>query len=221
MTILIVKDAATNAIDVYTATDAQIDSFNSSELLPASVMGWPIHSPDDLAETSLYDTDLVKMCRQVNPSFNPDGEPTKRQLANIVFGSLARLAQPFDLTGADERFYPDPDERWISATGEVTRAVEKPRKRRNGNANRREPSDELKQCKAGSKQAILVDVFKDWCDVETAAEKVGWKASSIKSGLDYDLCTTKGYGWERREVNGKVEFRLLYPAGYDGPLPHK
>lgn len=212
MPLLVVKDAETNHVAVYDATDDQVESFNSSTYLPVSVMGWPIYSPDDLAESSLMQHDLITMYREVNPRGEIPGEPTKRQLANIVFGSVQRLARPFDLTGADEKFYPPPED----AVKQTTR-----RKRRDPNTNRREPDTALKQCTEGTKQALLIDVFKTWSTCEAAAEVVGWKPSSIKSGIDYDLCTVKGYGWEKRVHDGVDQYRLLYPAGYDGPLPHK
>jgi len=211
MTLLIVKNAESNAISVFDATDDQVDAFNQSDDLPVAVMGWPVYTPDDLAETSLYTDDLVELYREANPTAKEiPGEPSKRQLANIVFGSVSRLAQPYNISGK------------LRAIGRTAPEKKEPVKRaRRTNAMRREPSAELKQCTAGTKQALLVDVFKKWATPEEGAAVVGWKPASIKSGIDYDLCTLKGYGWEKREKDGVTQYRLLYPEGHKGPLEHK
>ena len=209
MTLLIVKNAASNAISVFNASEEQVEAFNQSDDLPVAIMGWPVYTPDDLAETSLYADDLVELYKTANPSVKEiPGEPSKRQLANIVFGSVSRLAQPYKLTGTIK----------ACPVEEQKQPVKRPRRT---NATRREPSEELKQCTAGTKQALLVDVFKKWATPEEGAEVVGWKPASIKSGIDYDLCTLKGYGWEKREQNGVTQYRLLYPEGHNGPLEHK
>ena len=86
MTLLIVKNAQSNEIAVFDATEEQVEQFNTSDDLPIAIMGWPVYTPDDLAETCLYDSDLVDLYKEANPTAQEiPGEPTKRQLANIVF----------------------------------------------------------------------------------------------------------------------------------------
>lgn len=83
-------------------------------------------------------------------------------------------------------------------------------------------------CRAGSKQASLVDALKNGATmaqlIKVCSSSNGgknWTETSVKSGIYWDVNKLKGYG-VRTELlkNGVHKYFLTYPEGMNEPLPH-
>lgn len=90
------------------------------------------------------------------------------------------------------------------------------------------PGLELKPCRKGTKQSILIDLLarKEGATMKqltSALSKTGrpWTEDSVRSGLHWDVHSVKGYG-VRSELgrNGQMRYRLVLPKGVKAPLPH-
>ena len=67
------------------------------------------------------------------------------------------------------------------------------------------PKAEAKVCRAGTKQAYLVDLLSRSCGASMAELREGltpWKDATIKSGLSWDMNAVKGYGIRTTHENG-------------------
>jgi hypothetical protein len=83
------------------------------------------------------------------------------------------------------------------------------------------PASELRACRAGSKQAILIDhLAKGVTLAELVAALEPWTESSVKSALYWDVAKIKGYG-VRTEISDDGMQRSPRPAqGVKAPLGH-
>lgn len=82
-------------------------------------------------------------------------------------------------------------------------------------------------CRAGSKQATLVDMLfrpEGATMVElleaTSGGKTPWKEVSVKSGLNWDMNKIKGYGIKTTKRGDDDCYHLVLPAGLTAPIPH-
>ena len=83
-------------------------------------------------------------------------------------------------------------------------------------------ASQLRACRAGSKQAVLIDHLAKGA---TLAELVGalkpWSESSVKSALYWDVAKVKGYGVRTETADdGTQRYHLVLPNGVESPLAH-
>ena len=84
------------------------------------------------------------------------------------------------------------------------------------------PASQLRACRAGSKQAILIDHLARGATLaELVAALAPWTESSVKSALYWDVAKVKGYG-VRTETSddGTQRYRLVLPKDVEAPLGH-
>jgi hypothetical protein len=82
-------------------------------------------------------------------------------------------------------------------------------------------------CRAGSKQAILVDMLSrpQGATMGELLEalsggKTPWKEVSVKSGMNWDMNKIKGYGIRTAKRGEEDCYHLVLPAGLLAPIPH-
>ena len=78
------------------------------------------------------------------------------------------------------------------------------------------PKAEAKACKAGTKQAILVDLLFRFGGASMAELREAlhpWQDSTIKSGLSWDMGAIKGYGIRTTHENGYQRWLATDYAG--------
>jgi hypothetical protein len=96
-------------------------------------------------------------------------------------------------------------------------ATAKPSRARGTNI---QPTGEpLKACRAGSKQAILLDLLRqpEGATIETLMAATGWQRSSVRTGFSWDM-RGKGYGVRSTfDAAGVERFHLVVPAGQKVP----
>lgn len=89
------------------------------------------------------------------------------------------------------------------------------------------PLAKVYPCRAGSKQAILVDMLsrEQGATMAELLEALSggatpWKEVSVKSGLNWDMNKVKGYGIRTTKRGDDDCYHLVLPQGMDAPLPH-
>jgi hypothetical protein len=84
------------------------------------------------------------------------------------------------------------------------------------------PAGQLKACRAGSKQAILIDhLAKGATLAELVAALKPWSESSVKSALYWDVAKVKGYGVRTETSDDDTQrYHLVLPKGVEAPLRH-
>ena len=123
--------------------------------------------------------------------------------------SLADLTRMLDEANAEHK-----------ASNVVPIAAAKKRKSAGVNLPAKDAS-QLRACRAGSKQAILIDhLAKGATLAELVAALEPWSASSVKSGLYWDV-RQKGYGVRTETADdGTQRYHLVLPKGVEAPLAH-
>jgi hypothetical protein len=115
---------------------------------------------------------------------------------------------------------PTPDEPRAAANVVPIAAAEK---RKSAGVNLpAKPASQLRACRAGSKQAILIDHLANGATLaELVAALKPWTQSSVKSALYWDVAKVKGYG-VRTETSddGTQRYHLVLPKGVEAPLRH-
>jgi hypothetical protein len=83
-------------------------------------------------------------------------------------------------------------------------------------------ASQLRACRAGSEQAILVDhLAKGATLAELVAALTPWTENSVKSALYWDVNKVKGYGVRADNADdGTQRYRLVLPKGVDAPFGH-
>jgi hypothetical protein len=84
------------------------------------------------------------------------------------------------------------------------------------------PASELRACRAGSKQAILIDhLAKGATLAELVAALTPWSESSVKSALHWDVAKVNLYGVRTETADdGTQRFHIVLPNGIEAPLGH-
>ena len=89
------------------------------------------------------------------------------------------------------------------------------------------PLAKVYPCRAGSKQAILVDMLsrEQGATMAELLEALSggatpWKEVSVKSGLNWDMNKVKGYGIRTTKRGDDDCYHLVLPEGMTAPLPH-
>ena len=81
------------------------------------------------------------------------------------------------------------------------------------------PATQLRACRAGSKQAILIDhLAKGATLAELVAALKPWSESSVKSALYWDVAKVKEYGVRTETADdGMQRYHLVLPKGVEAP----
>jgi hypothetical protein len=84
------------------------------------------------------------------------------------------------------------------------------------------PASQLKACRAGSKQAMLIDHLARGATLsELVAALKPWTEGSVKSALYWDVAKVKGYGVRTETFDdGTQRYHLILPEGMKAPLGH-
>lgn len=89
------------------------------------------------------------------------------------------------------------------------------------------PMKKAYACRAGSKQAILVDMLsrEQGATMEELLEALSggskpWKEVSVKSGMNWDMNKVKGYGIRTTKRGDDDCYHLVLPEGLTAPVPH-
>lgn len=214
MTLLITKDALSNKVHVFSATDEEVRRFNDADLGEA-MMGWPITSADQLASTSLTAQDLVDIHNTSHPGSRLAPSQNKRQIAQVVFDGLAKFAMPYD-----EKVLRSKKPAVIETKVE-TPAVKKPRLSRAEEWSA-PPILPIRPARVNSCSAKLIDLLKVGATLDQLQVVVpNWQPSSILSALQTDINGKNGYGIHKvRNAKGEFVYTLFYPAGMTAPLAH-
>ena len=90
------------------------------------------------------------------------------------------------------------------------------------------PKEKVYPCRAGTKQAILVDMLSrpegaTMPELLTALSggSKPWQEVTVKSGLNWDMNNVKGYGIRTTQRGDEDCYHLVLPEGLAAPLPHK
>lgn len=219
MTLLITKDATSNKVHVFSATDEQIKSFNEADMGEA-MMGWPVTSAGELADTSLTANDLVALHNSGHPGTTLKPAPTqsKRQIAQTVFDGLAKIAMPYDASLLKTR------RSTSTVVAKETTPAPDSKKKRLSRADpwRVEAINPIRPARDGSCSAKLIDVLVKGATVAQLKTVVpNWQETSITSALLTDIHAKNGYGIDKvANEKGEFVYTLLYPAGMTAPLAH-
>lgn len=219
MTLLITKDATSNKVHVFSATDEQIKSFNEADMGEA-MMGWPVTSAAELADTSLTTGDLVELHNTSHPSstLKPSATQSKRQIAQTVFDGLAKFAMPYDASLLKARRSTST----VVAKETTPMPATKPKRLSKDEPWRREPVLPIRAARAGKCSAFLIDVLKRGRVTvkELNAAVPNWQESSVTSALLTDINAKNGYGILKEHGDGEFVYSLIYPEGMTEPLAH-
>jgi hypothetical protein len=108
-----------------------------------------------------------------------------------------------------------------AASNVVPIAAAKKRKSAGVNLPAKDAS-QLRACRVGSKQAILIDhLAKGATLAELVAALKPWSESSVKSALYWDVAKVKGYGVRTETADdGTQRYHLVLPKGVEAPHHH-
>lgn len=218
---LITKDVKNSHVNVFaietapTDVDALVNSFSGDR------MGWIVQSHEDLRDTGLTGKDMLGIYNAgaASPLVK---FASKKDGATRTFDILDRVAKDLDVVDIGEPSNKDP----YPAPAAKKRGTGK---RGKSGIHQKDPAFDLKQCKAGTKQARLLDALtigatKDELLHATRSQNENekdWQWTSITSAFHYDLYG-KGYGITTDEKeDGNHVYRIVLPNGYDAPLGHK
>lgn len=135
------------------------------------------------------------------------------------------LANMFDLFEARrEAAKSAPPARATKAKAKVNTDPSKPTR---GTGINLKPLEKVYACRAGSKQATLVDMLSrpqgatmaELMEALSGGAKP-WQEVTVKSGLNWDMNKIKGYGIRTTQRDGVHCYHLVLPAGMEAPLPH-
>jgi hypothetical protein len=214
---LIAKHAVTLAVTAHHLTDEQHDRFQNDTSIDEAFAGWAVTSPVDLLSATVTVKDLLTL---YNTAMGPENQlvkfARKQSAAERVFPLLERLARPFD------DLLPAPAKKEPMKKNPIQEKVKKAttaKKADNGEIFR-DAKDKLYPARAGSKQALLIDMLSVGATMDQLVAALGWERNSVKSGIYWDLNTIKGYGAKTVFVDGVATYHLILPAGFSEPLPH-
>lgn len=119
--------------------------------------------------------------------------------------------------------YPAP----ASASKPKKVAASKPVAPRRGSGINLAPLNKAYACRAGSKQAILVDILfrpqgatmPELLEALSGGSKP-WLEVSVKSGMNWDMNKVKGYGIRTSKRGDEDCYHLVLPEGLTAPVPH-
>jgi hypothetical protein len=215
MTYIITKDVSSKSVDVFAASPEQVQAWYDTDALPASLMGWVIETRLDMSKVVLSGDELLELfnASRDNPLVK---FPNKAAGYDRTYEVLGTIALPFDELLNDIKPAPAPKAK--KAKSSTTR------KGKNGlNFVDIKPAARTYECRAGTKQALIVDMLAEGTSKDALVSATGWKEGSVISALYYDVYSKKGYG-VKSELSADetfVVYTLTYPDGQTAPLPHK
>lgn len=81
------------------------------------------------------------------------------------------------------------------------------------------PQSNITPPRLGTKSAMQLSLLQRGTTITEMARVLGWKESSVFSGLNYDLNHTRGFGYKVEKREGQEDFySLIVPEWYSGPL---
>lgn len=221
----------------YTVSAANLDKFNAGEI-GEDLSGWPVTSALDVAKVSFTGVTAADFVRALTGDA-PARFKTTAQIQERVWAALTatidlpefggepvKAAKPAKAPKEPKAAKAPKEPKPAKAPKEPK--VAKPRKPRSSLSL--PPKDKLYACRAGTKQAALIDALSrpngaTLADLRAATDKVKfgqtWRDASIRSALSHDVNTVKGYGVRTEMRDGEPVFFLVYPKGFTAPVPHK
>ena len=120
--------------------------------------------------------------------------PDRKTAARRIWQNLAALSATAPVAEAAPEVAAQPVPQPEADAQPVARKTQSPRKPRGINLA---PKAEAVACRAGTKQALLVDLLSRPCGatMNELIDALGnWKPVTVKSGLSWDMNAVKGYG---------------------------
>lgn len=216
--LLITKHTTTGEVHVFLATADQVKSFNTADYIDNAIAGWEVETPEQLSKTGLTEKDLITLHNEVNPT-RPIASKSrnKRQLCEVIFADVQRIARPYDMTPAKaDKHVPKVKAVEIIKPQRAARVVAQK------DGSFLHPAHaKATAARRGTCIAMLIDVTWKGASFEDLQAAVpNWQPSSIISGLKHDV-RNKGYGIKAWVAEGIIVYQLLLPEGLDEPIPHK
>jgi hypothetical protein len=164
-------------------------------------------SPSRVKKTSL--AGLIKMLDEVN------AEPklTTRKVEEAAFDDAGNVT----VRTTEEATHAEPKK----GSNVVPIGAAKKRKSAGVNLPAKDAS-QLRACRVGSKQAILIDHLAKGATLAELVDALApWTENSVKSALYWDVAKVKGYGVRTETADdGTQRYHLVLPKGIEAPLGH-
>lgn len=183
-----------------------------------------VGKPEDLAE-GLTGGQMVALYNATAAELNTGLAPVTRFATKeaAVKRTMANLTDLWELRRTMEKAQAKPEKPKAApkakpATGTAPRR---------GTGINLAPMKKAYACRAGSKQAILVDMLsrEQGATMEELLEALSggskpWKEVSVKSGMNWDMNKVKGYGIRTTKRGDDDCYHLVLPEGLTAPVPH-
>jgi hypothetical protein len=152
--------------------------------------------------------DLIKMLDEANAK----PKLITRKVEEAAFDAAGNVT----VRTTEEATHAEPKKARRAASNVVPIAAAKKRKSAGVNLPAKDAS-QLRACRAGSKQAILIDhLAKGATLAELVAALSPWSESSVKSALYWDVAKVKGYGVRTETADdGTQRYHLVLPKGVE------
>lgn len=179
-----------------------------------------VGKPDDLGD-ALTGGQMVALYNATAAELNTGLAPVKRfaDKESGVKRLMANITDLWELRRTMEKATAKP-----APKAKPAKAATAPRR---GTGINLAPLKTIYPCRAGSKQAILVDMLsrEQGATMAELLEALSggatpWKEVSVKSGLNWDMNKVKGYGIRTTKRGDDDCYHLVLPEGMDAPLPH-
>lgn len=183
-----------------------------------------VGKPEDLGE-ALTGPQMVALYNATAAELNTGLAPVTRFATKeaAVKRTMANLTDLWELRRTMEKAQAKPEKSKAApkakpATGTAPRR---------GTGINLAPMKKAYACRAGSKQAILVDMLsrEQGATMEELLEALSggakpWKEVSVKSGMNWDMNKVKGYGIRTTKRGDDDCYHLVLPEGLTTPVPH-
>ena len=180
-----------------------------------------VGKPEDLGELS--GTQMVALYNATAAELNTGLTPVNR-FATKEAGIKRVMANITDLWEVARQAEKDKPAPKAEKAPKVKPAATAPRR---GTGINLAPLKTIYPCRAGSKQAILVDMLsrEQGATMAELLEALSggatpWKEVSVKSGLNWDMNKVKGYGIRTTKRGDDDCYHLVLPEGMTAPVPH-
>lgn len=182
-----------------------------------------VGKPDDLGD-ALTGGQMVALYNATAAELNTGLAPVKRfaDKESGIKRLMANITDLWELRRTMEKASAKPAK--AAPKAKPAKAATTPRR---GTGINLAPLKTIYPCRAGSKQAILVDMLsrEQGATMAELLEALSggatpWKEVSVKSGLNWDMNKVKGYGIRTTKRGDDDCYHLVLPEGMDAPLPH-
>jgi hypothetical protein len=181
-----------------------------------------VGKPEDLGE-ALTGPQMVALYNATAAELNTGLAPVTRFATKeaAVKRTMANLTDLWELRRTMEKAQAKPEKAAPKAKPATGTAP------RRGTGINLAPMKKAYACRAGSKQAILVDMLsrEQGATMEELLEALSggskpWKEVSVKSGMNWDMNKVKGYGIRTTKRGDDDCYHLVLPEGLTAPVPH-